>query len=113
MDLGGQVRFGPSAEWPTPLDSRVEDFNQDFHLRDHFAEAVQTYLPGLSPEGFVPAGVGLRPRSYGPNSPARDFYINEESARGLSGLVNLIGIESPGLTCAPAIGRYVRGILLG
>ena len=72
-----------------------------------FFLAAQRYLPFLSLEDLSADQTGIRPRLYGPGELARDFIIQEESARGLPGFVNLLGMESPGLTASPAIGRYV------
>jgi L-2-hydroxyglutarate oxidase LhgO len=109
LDLGGALRFGPSATWPCPPHSRREDFAQDEALAADFAAGVSRFLPGLAAADLRPAGVGLRPR----RKPAGDFYIREEGRRGLAGLVNLIGVESPGLTSAPAIARLVGEHLAG
>ncbi len=111
LDLNGQLRFGPSAEYPDPPSLRSENYGQDERLREEFGRSLRKYLPDLDTGRLVPAGVGLRPRRYGPGRPARDFYIREESARGLPGFVNLIGIESPGLSAAPAIGEWVGELL--
>ena len=107
VDLGGGVRFGPSAQWPDPVHSRREDYRQDGSLRGLFAASLRRFLPGLEARDLEPAGVGLRPRL----RPARDFVIREESGRGLPGLLTLVGVESPGLTCAPAIAREVARLL--
>ncbi|MFA7329550.1 MAG: NAD(P)/FAD-dependent oxidoreductase [Candidatus Delongbacteria bacterium] len=107
VDLAGAVRFGPSAAWPDPPESRREDYRQDLSLRDEFARGLARYLPGVRAADLEPAGVGLRPRL----RPARDFVIRAESGPGLEGLVTLLGLESPGLTSAPAIATHVAGLL--
>jgi len=107
VDLAGAVRFGPSAAWPEPVSRRREDFHQDGTLREAFVQGVSRYLPGLRAGDLEPAGTGLRPRL----RPARDFIIRRESGPGLEGLVTLLGVESPGLTSAPAIARHVAGLL--
>ena len=76
-----------------------------------FAAAAGRYLPGLRAEWLSPDQAGVRPKLAGPGESFRDFVVAEESARGLPGLVNLIGIESPGLTAAPAIAEQVAGLL--
>jgi L-2-hydroxyglutarate oxidase LhgO len=108
LDLGGRVRFGPDAEY---VDG--EDYRVDPHKAERFAEAVRRYVPSLRGDWLSPDQAGLRPKLSGPGEPLRDFVIEEESARGLPGLVNLIGIESPGLTAAPAIARSVCALLAG
>jgi len=109
VDLAGAVRFGPSAQWPTPMASRREDYHQDRQLAPHFAAGIQRYLPHVRAEDLEPAGVGLRPRL----RPAGDFIIRRESGPGRQGLLTLIGVESPGLTSAPAIAGLVGRLLAG
>jgi L-2-hydroxyglutarate oxidase LhgO len=106
LDLAGRLRLGPDTTW-------IEDdgplrYAADPGKRAAFLQAVQRYLPGLSAEDLEPEFAGIRPKLQGPGEPTRDFVICEESARGLPGFVNLIGIESPGLTASPAIAREVR-----
>ncbi|MFH0946434.1 MAG: NAD(P)/FAD-dependent oxidoreductase [Planctomycetota bacterium] len=115
VDLQGGMRLGPSLEFmeETGLADRVEDYRQDDRLRASFLKAARRYLPALNADHLAPGGVGIRPRLAGPTEGERDFYIREEGARGLPGLVNCIGIDSPGLTAAPAIGRHVAGLLDG
>ncbi len=110
LDLGGGLRFGPSAEWPDPVIRRTEDYGQDCHLQPQFLEAVRRYLPAIG-ERLEPAGVGLRARISPPNGTVRDFVIRSEAKSGLPGILTLAGIESPGLTSAPAIARLVEGLL--
>jgi D-amino-acid oxidase len=76
-----------------------------------FAQSIRRYLPGLRAEWLQPDYAGVRPRLAGPGEPPRDFVIAEESAAGLPGFVDLIGIESPGLTAALAIGERVAALL--
>jgi L-2-hydroxyglutarate oxidase LhgO len=102
VDLGGRIRFGPDACYV----ERVH-YDVDPAKARRFAEAASCYLPGLRAEWLTPDGAGVRPKLQGPDEPFRDFVIAEESARGLPGLVNLLGIESPGLTAAEAIAREV------
>ncbi len=104
-DTGGGIRFGPSLEkWPGE-----EDYRQDLRLRPAFCRDLARWLPDLREEDLQPAGTGLRARlmRFGAGRP-RDFHIAEESEAGLPRWINLIGIESPGLTASPAIGRRVR-----
>ena len=107
VDLGGRLRLGPDAEY-------VDEprYDVDPGKAAHFAEAAGRYLPGLRAEWLSPDGAGVRPKLAGPGEAFRDFEVREESEQGLPGWVDLIGIESPGLTAAPAIARRV-GQLLG
>ncbi|UCE87935.1 MAG: NAD(P)/FAD-dependent oxidoreductase [Deltaproteobacteria bacterium] len=106
VDLAGRVRFGPDAEYV----DRVR-YDVDPAKAPRFAAAVQRYLPELDARWLAPDFAGVRPRLATPQERFRDFVIAEESAAGLPGLVNLIGIESPGLTAAPAIAERVVQLL--
>jgi L-2-hydroxyglutarate oxidase LhgO len=108
VDLGGRIRFGPDAEYV----ERVR-YDVDPAKADAFASAVRRYLPDLDASWLAPDFAGIRPRLAGPGEDFRDFVIAEESDAGLPGLVNLIGIESPGLTAAPAIAERVVRLLRG
>lgn len=102
LDLGGRVRFGPDAEYVDRLDYAV-----DPEKATRFADAARRYLPSLRSEWLAPDQAGIRPKLQGPGESFRDFAIEEESAAGLPGFVNLVGIESPGLTAAEAIAEQV------
>jgi len=108
LDLGGQARFGPDAEW-LPDDTRSDriDYRVDPRRGDAFYEAVRRYWPALPDGALQPAYAGVRPKIHGPGEPAPDFGIQGPAVHGVPGLVNLFGIESPGLTSALAIGRLV------
>lgn len=106
LDLGGRVRFGPDATYVERLDYAV-----DAAKAPAFAAAARRYLPALRDAWLTPDQAGIRPKLQGPGEPFRDFVIEEESAAGLPGFVNLIGIESPGLTAAPAIAERVLSLL--
>jgi L-2-hydroxyglutarate oxidase LhgO len=106
IDLGGRIRFGPDATYV----ERVH-YDVDPAKAGPFAEAASRYLPALRAEWLSPDGAGVRPKLQGPNDTFRDFLIVEESARGLPGFVNLLGIESPGLTAAEAIALEVAAQL--
>ncbi len=108
LDLTGRIRFGPDAEY---LDSRTPDYSVDESKRAVFAESVRRILPFVKDEDLTPDLAGIRPKLQKEGGPARDFVIQEEGARGLPGFVNLIGIESPGLTASPAIARMVARML--
>ena len=102
IDLGGQARFGPDVEW-------VDTINYDVDPRraDAFYAAIREYWPELPDGGLQPAYAGIRPKLSGPGEPAADFVIQGPAAHGVRGLVNLFGIESPGLTASLAIALRV------
>jgi L-2-hydroxyglutarate oxidase LhgO len=102
IDLGGQARFGPDVEW-------VDSINYDVDPRraDSFYAAIRAYWPDLPDQALQPAYAGIRPKLSGPGEPAADFLIQGAAAHGVRGLVNLFGIESPGLTASLAIAQRV------
>ena len=108
LDTGGRMRFGPDTEF---LEERVEDYRVDPRKRTAFGEAARKLLPDVRDEDLEPDISGIRPKLQAPGGPVRDFVIADESARGLPGLYNLVGIESPGLTAAPAIAEYVAAMV--
>ena len=108
LDLGGRLRFGPDLEY---LPHRERRYDVDPCRRIAFGTAIRRYLPMVRDQDLTPDMAGIRPKLQGPGAPPRDFVIAEESARGLPGFVNLIGIDSPGLTAAPAIAREVERLL--
>ncbi len=108
LDTGGRLRFGPDAEY---LPDRRHDYRVDPGKRRTFAEAARKILPEIAEEDLEPDISGIRPRLQPMGGAPRDFVIAEEGARGLPGFVNLIGIESPGLTAAPAIAEHVARLL--
>jgi L-2-hydroxyglutarate oxidase LhgO len=105
MDLGGRMKLGPD----TAYIERTEDYRVDAARGDAFFEAAVKFLPFIKREDIFPDMSGIRPKLQGPGEDFRDFVISED----LPGFINLVGIESPGLTAAPAIARYVRGVLAG
>ena len=107
LDLGGRLRFGPDLEYVENHD----DFRVPERLRPKFAAAVARYLPGLDTARLEPEMAGIRPRLQGPEDDFCDFLIREESGAGFPGFINLLGIESPGLTAAPAIAEEVSGLI--
>lgn len=106
LDREGGVRLGPDTAFVDALDYAV-----DPGKAAAFAESVSRYWPGLTADDILPDQSGIRPKLSGPKDPWRDFVIAEESARGLPGWVNLVGIESPGLTASPAIADLVASLL--
>ncbi|MFZ3161032.1 MAG: NAD(P)/FAD-dependent oxidoreductase [Rhodoferax sp.] len=107
LDLGGQAKFGPDVQW---VDSPA-DLVVDPRRGDGFYAEVRRYWPALPDGALVPGYAGIRPKVSGPDEPARDFVIAGPQAHGVPGLVNLFGIESPGLTSSLAIGRHVAELL--
>lgn len=105
MDLNGRMKLGPD----TTYIERKEDYKVDKTKRDRFYESAVKFLPFLSKEDIQPDMSGIRPKLQGPGEGFRDFIIRED----LPGFVNFIGIESPGLTAAPAIARHVKKIFAG
>ena len=107
IDLGGQAKFGPDVEW---VDS-PDDLLVDAARGNVFYAEVRKYWPGLK-DGALQAGyAGMRPKLQGPGVAAGDFVIQGEAVHGVAGLVNLFGIESPGLTSSLAIARCVSEML--
>ncbi|MEO9330090.1 NAD(P)/FAD-dependent oxidoreductase [Gordonia aurantiaca] len=106
MDLDGAARFGPDVEW---IDGDAEDLDHrvDEGRRTVFEEAIRRYWPGLPDQTLTPAYAGIRPKVGGPGEAAADFVIQGPNEHGSPGLVNLFGIESPGITSSLAIGGYV------
>ncbi len=113
LDLGGQAKFGPDLEWLDVADPDAIDYTVDPQRADAFYAEVRRYWPGLPDGALAPSYSGVRPKIYGPGQQAPDFLIQTSATHGLPGLVNLFGIESPGLTSSMAIGECVRDALLG
>ena len=111
LDLGGQARFGPDHEWLDVEDPAAIDYRVDPRRADGFYAEVHRYWPDLPDGALQPAYSGVRPKIHGPGAPAPDFRIDGPTQHGLPGFVNLLGIESPGLTSALAIGEHVAGLL--
>jgi L-2-hydroxyglutarate oxidase LhgO len=106
FDTGGQLRAGPDTEYIS-----APDYQVDPDKGDAFYAAVSRYLPAVTRDDFTPDYAGLRPKLQGPGEPFRDFVVEESTRHGLPRFVNLLGIESPGLTASEAIGDYVRDLL--
>ncbi len=102
LDLGGQARFGPDVEWVERIDYAV-----DPQRGEAFYQAVRRYWPALPDGSLQPAYSGIRPKITGPTEPAADFVISGPAEHGVPGLVNLFGIESPGLTSCLALAERV------
>jgi L-2-hydroxyglutarate oxidase LhgO len=108
MDMGGQAKFGPDVEW---IDA--PDYDVDPKRGEKFYAAVRRYWPGLKDGALAPAYAGLRPKLVGPGEPAGDFVIAGPETHGVRGLINLFGIESPGLTASLAIAAEVERLAAG
>jgi len=107
LDLGGQAKFGPDVQWVDGPDDLVVDPRRG----DAFYAEVRKYWPDLPDGALQPAYAGMRPKINGPTEAARDFCIQGPEDHGVAGLVNLFGIESPGLTSALAIAEMVADLL--
>ena len=108
IDLQGGVKLGPNAFYVDALDYSVDER----HRREFYLGARE-YLPFIEEEDLTPDMSGIRPKLYRDGEPTRDFVIRHEADRGLEGFINLLGIESPGLTASLAIGKLVAGIAKG
>lgn len=106
LDLAGQARFGPDVEWIDRIDYTV-----DPRRGDRFYAAIRAYWPGLKDGTLQPGYAGIRPKISGPGEPAADFVVQGPADHGVPGLVNLYGIESPGLTSSLAIADHVASLL--
>ena len=106
LDQGGHARFGPDVEW---ID--VPGYAVDENRGNSFYSAIRRYWPGLPESSLRPDYCGIRPKLVGPGQQAADFRIDGPKKHGLAGLVNLFGIESPGLTASLSIGRTVAEIV--
>ena len=102
LDLSGQARFGPDVQWVDAPEYAVDESRLG-----RFFEAVRAYWPGVNRDRLAPGYAGVRPKLVGPGEPAGDFVIQGPEVHRIPGLVNLYGIESPGLTAALAIAERV------
>jgi L-2-hydroxyglutarate oxidase LhgO len=105
IDLAGGLKFGPSVEYVDQIDYKVDPTH-----RHAFWESVNKLFPQIKEDDLAPDQAGMRPKLQGPKEGVRDFVISEESRLGLPGFINLIGIESPGLTACLAIARHVASL---
>ncbi len=106
FDLAGQARFGPDIEWVESIGYDVDPWRAE-----GFSDAIRKYWPGLPENALTAAYSGIRPKIGGPSDAAADFRIDCPQRHGVSGLVNLFGIESPGLTASLAIAEQAVGAL--
>ena len=102
IDLGGQARFGPDVQWIDQIDYTV-----DPSRAESFYAAVRTYWPALKDGSLQPGYAGIRPKIVPRGAPGQDFVVQGPQSHGVPGLINLFGIESPGLTASLAIADHV------
>jgi L-2-hydroxyglutarate oxidase LhgO len=106
--LDGNIRLGPNAFYVSEIDYDVEPEH-----KDAFYQAAKKYLPFLERSDISPDMAGIRPKLQGPGDAVKDFLIRHEAGRGLPGVLNLVGIESPGLTSCLSIAGYACDMLDG
>jgi L-2-hydroxyglutarate oxidase LhgO len=106
LDLGGRAKFGPDVEWVEEIDYAVEGSRAAL-----FYEAIRRYYPDLKEGSLQPDYAGVRPKLQAPGEPAADFLIQGPADHRVAGLVNLFGIESPGLTASLAIADHLVELL--
>ncbi len=111
LDLGGQAKFGPDVQWLDATQPEQIDYAVDASRAAAFYAEIRRYWPALPDGALQPAYSGVRPKIAGPTDPAADFRIDGPAQHGVAGLVNLLGIESPGLTASLAIGDHVAALL--
>ena len=106
IDLAGAARFGPDLQWMAQVDYAV-----DTDRAESFYESIRRYWPEIQPGALQPAYAGVRPKLSGPGEAAKDFLISGPKDHGVAGIVNLFGIESPGLTASLALGDVVAAMV--
>jgi L-2-hydroxyglutarate oxidase LhgO len=106
FDLDGRMRLGPGIHYVDTIDYAVDDQH-----RQLFYDSARKLVPSIEYDDLEPEMAGIRPKLQEPRGDIKDFVIRDESDKGLPGLINLIGIESPGLTASPAIAEYVWGLI--
>jgi len=112
LDLGGRMRFGPDVEWLDQHDPAKVDYSVDARRADGFYAVIRRYWPAMPDGVLTPDYAGCRPKLSGRGQSAADFRLDGAEAHGLPGLVNLFGIESPGLTSSPAIAAAAADLAL-
>lgn len=108
IDMGGGVKLGPDVKY---LESNIYDYKLTPSKQEAFFKSAKKFLPFLEYDDIAPEMAGIRPKTQKPGEEQRDFYIEEESKRGCPGFINLIGMESPGLTSSIAIAKYVSNLI--
>jgi L-2-hydroxyglutarate oxidase LhgO len=112
IDLAGRGKVGPDAEWLAPDARPPFDYRVNPDRKDIFYKEVTRYWPTLDREDLNPDYAGVRPKLVGPGEPSGDFRIEDETIHGTRGLINLLGIESPGLTSSLSIADHVAKLLV-
>ncbi|KAH9738621.1 L-2-hydroxyglutarate dehydrogenase [Citrus sinensis] len=117
LDLDGQIKFGPDVEWIDGIDDTLSflnrfDYSVNANRAERFYPEIRKYYPDLRDGSLQPSYAGIRPKLSGPRQSPIDFIIQGEDTHGVPGLVNLFGIESPGLTSSMAIAEYVAAKFL-
>ncbi|MEM9106615.1 MAG: NAD(P)/FAD-dependent oxidoreductase [Pseudomonadota bacterium] len=107
-DLAGQARFGPDVLW---MEGEMLDYSVPQDKAEEFTIAIRTYWPGIPDNALMPSYCGIRPKMVPSGHPAADFVIQSSSDHGITGLVQLFGIESPGLTSCLVIADYVKTLV--
>jgi L-2-hydroxyglutarate oxidase LhgO len=102
FDLAGTLRLGPDIQW-----TEAFDYSMPSGLPENFEAAVHAYWPGVKDRSLTSSYCGVRPKIHGPNEVFADFNIQQHTEHGVDGLINLFGIESPGLTASLAIAEYI------
>jgi L-2-hydroxyglutarate oxidase LhgO len=108
IDMGGGVKLGPDVKY---LESNIYDYKLTASKQEAFFRSAGRFLPFLEFDDISPEMAGIRPKIQKPGEPLRDFYIMEESKRGYPGFINLIGMESPGLTSSLSIAKYISALV--
>lgn len=111
IDMAGRTKFGPDVEWLPPGTQKL-DYTVDPARSAAFYSAIRAYYPALQEGALQPSYAGIRPKVTGQRQPAGDFLIQDQRMHGIHGLVNLFGIESPGLTSSLAVAEHVRSLLV-
>ena len=106
LDLAGHARFGPDVEW-----IEAPDYTVSLDRAERFYASIRRFWPALEDGTLVPAYAGIRPKISGPDEPAADFRIDGPAQHGINGIINLFGIESPGITASLAIADYVAAMV--
>ncbi len=102
LDVSGNMRFGPDVEWVDVL-----DYSVSVEKKQHFLAEIRRYFPEIQASQLIPEFAGIRPKTAPQDQQPQDFIIQFEKEHGVRGLVNLYGMESPGLTASLAIAEYV------
>lgn len=108
IDMSGGVKLGPDVKY---LESNVYDYRMTASKQESFYKSAKKFLPFLEYGDISPDMAGIRPKIQKSGQPQRDFYIMEEAGRGYPGFINLIGMESPGLTASIAVAKYVKNLI--